>query len=367
MTACVLLDLLMFWLGATDTEVKRAYRKLSLELHPDKVKAKNGDARAAEELFQQINRAYQVLSKMHFPPLLLLHADSKSRRLFDTYGPLYESHEGYYEHLEKHNFQELYKYKKGVHLVFGPNMDAILRGSDYSWIVSFYQAGCGSCEHRVPFFSALGEKTLETPNVRLAMINCHMSHLCHYFGIQQLGQILLFPPKQEGGDSWDHQQYEGPMFIDSIIKAAAELKSVTLEEASSDRHVKEQLRKLPATGGPGALSAVWIVDYYRPSCPPCRQLRAELRRLSRTLSEQIRITLVNCEIGRCDVPHFPYLRLFVKHSNGIIRSHALPYGGADHPGANAVSVAAFIFNTVLGLEPPPLPDSEKKGSVKDEL
>lgn len=48
--------------GASDTEVKRAYRKLSLELHPDKVKARNGDAKAAEELFQQINRAYQVLS-----------------------------------------------------------------------------------------------------------------------------------------------------------------------------------------------------------------------------------------------------------------------------------------------------------------
>ena len=40
--------------------------------------------------------------------------------------------------------------------------------------------------------------------------------------------------------------------------------------------------------------AAWVVDYYRPSCPPCRRLRSELRRLSRSLSSQIRITLVNC-------------------------------------------------------------------------
>lgn len=340
--------------GASDTEVKRAYRKLSLELHPDKVKARNGDAKAAEERFQQINRAYQVLS------------NSKSRRLFDTYGPLYETQESYYEQLEKNRMAELYSYKKGVHLVHGPNMDSLLRGSQYSWVVSFYQAGCGSCEHRVPFFTALGEQSLETSNVRVAMINCHMSHLCHFFGIHQLGQILLFPPKQEGGDSWDHQEYNGPMSVREILEEAGQLKAANLEEASSDRHVKEALRKLPTTGGPGAISAVWIVDYYRPSCPPCRQLRSELRRLSRTLSQQIRITLVNCDIGRCDVPHYPYLRLFVKHSNGIIRGHSLPYGTADHPGANSIQVVAFIFNSVMGLQPPPLPDSEKN-NVRDEL
>lgn len=76
-------------------------------------------------------------------------SDSKSRRLFDTYGPLYETQESYYEQLEKNRMPELYSYKKGVHLVHGPNMDSLLRGSEYSWVVSFYQAGCGSCESRV--------------------------------------------------------------------------------------------------------------------------------------------------------------------------------------------------------------------------
>ncbi|KAL8270689.1 hypothetical protein Esti_005388 [Eimeria stiedai] len=296
-----------------------------------------------------------------------LFSDRKSRRLFDTYGSLYEAHEGYYEQLEQNGIPELYTYKKGVHLLYAANIDALLRNSDFAWVVSFYQAGCGSCERRVSFFSALGEKSLETSNVRVAMVNCQMSHLCHYFGIHQLGQILLFPPKQEGGDSWDHEEYTGPMSVQDILREAAQLKSASLEEASSDTHVKEQLRKLPSAGNNGGLSAVWIVDYYRPSCPPCRQLRSELRRLSRSLSRQIRITLVNCDLGRCDVPHYPYLRLFVKHSNGIIRGHTLPYNVADHPGANAIQIAAFVFNTVLGLEPPTLPDPEKKKFVKDEL
>lgn len=52
---------------------------------------------------------------------------------------------------------------------------------------------------QVSFFSALGAAAQKTKKVRLAMVNCMVSHLCHFFGIHELGQILLFPPKQEGG------------------------------------------------------------------------------------------------------------------------------------------------------------------------
>lgn len=343
---------------ASDAEIKRAYRRLSLELHPDKVKAKDGDAKQAEQLFQQINRAYQVLS------------NNRLRRLFDLYGSLYESQDNYYEELKKNRVPEIYKYKKGVHLLHAPNLDALLRGSEYTWIVGFYQAGCGTCERKVPFFSALGAETLSTPNVRLAMVNCQMSHLCHFFGIQQLGQILLFAPNQEGGDSWDHVSYSGPLAVSAVMSEANKVKAPKLEEATSDRQVKERLRSLSGNVRGPFISAAWIVGYYRPSCPPCRALRAELRRMSRSLSEQIGITLVNCDVGRCDAPHFPYIRLFVKQADGIVRGHSLPFGSVDHPGAAAVELTAFIFNTVLGLSPPPSPLADKgnpRARQRDEL
>ncbi|KAL8447941.1 hypothetical protein Emag_004139 [Eimeria magna] len=314
--------------GASDTDIKRAYRKLSLELHPDKVKARDGNAKAAEELFQQINRAYQVLS------------NRKSRRLFDTYGSLYEAHEGYYEQLEKTNIPELYSYKKGVHLIYGPNIDAVLRNSEFAWIVSFYQAGCGSCERRVSFFSSLGEKSLETSNVRVAMVNCQMSNLCHYFGIHQLGQILLFPPRQEGGDSWDHEEYSGPLSVQDVLREAGQLKSANLDEASSDRHVKEQLRKLPSSK-------------FRFNSSANKPAAAAAATTTAAAATAV-VVAVNAGSSH-------------SRSNGIIRGHTLPYNAADHPGANAIQVAAFIFNTVMGLEPPSLPDPEKRKVLKDEL
>src|SRR5262244_1911001 len=44
--------------NASDTEIKKAFRKLAREYHPDVAKNK----RTAEEKFKEINEAYEVLS-----------------------------------------------------------------------------------------------------------------------------------------------------------------------------------------------------------------------------------------------------------------------------------------------------------------
>lgn len=61
--------------NATPDELKRAYRKLSMQYHPDRQNGKSDSERhAAEERFKEINAAYAVLS------------DSAKRENYDKYG-----------------------------------------------------------------------------------------------------------------------------------------------------------------------------------------------------------------------------------------------------------------------------------------
>ncbi len=56
--------------NATQEEIKRAYRKLALQYHPDR----NPNNKDAEEMFKRISEAYQVLS------------DPEKREMYDRYG-----------------------------------------------------------------------------------------------------------------------------------------------------------------------------------------------------------------------------------------------------------------------------------------
>lgn len=55
--------------NATDADIKRAYRKLALQWHPDRNKSSE-----AHEKFKEINKAYEVLS------------DAKKKQVYDQYG-----------------------------------------------------------------------------------------------------------------------------------------------------------------------------------------------------------------------------------------------------------------------------------------
>lgn len=60
--------------NATDTEIKKAYRKLALQYHPDR----NPDNKEAEEKFREVNEAYQVLS------------DPQKRAQYDQFGRVFD-------------------------------------------------------------------------------------------------------------------------------------------------------------------------------------------------------------------------------------------------------------------------------------
>jgi DnaJ like chaperone protein len=51
--------------SATDEEIKKAYRRMAMKYHPDKVSQLGDDfQKAAKEKFQMVNQAYENIKKM---------------------------------------------------------------------------------------------------------------------------------------------------------------------------------------------------------------------------------------------------------------------------------------------------------------
>lgn len=67
-------DLLQVPRSANDAQIKRAYRKLALKMHPDKVQGSEEEKKAAAQKFADVSHAYEVLT------------DPEKRKVYDRYG-----------------------------------------------------------------------------------------------------------------------------------------------------------------------------------------------------------------------------------------------------------------------------------------
>lgn len=79
--------------NATDAEIKKAYRKLAQETHPDK----NPNDKSAEERFKEISAAYEILS------------DPEKRKQYDVYGNVSSSEHGTRSHDIYQNMRDFYE------------------------------------------------------------------------------------------------------------------------------------------------------------------------------------------------------------------------------------------------------------------
>ena len=114
--------------NATDEEIKKAFRKLALEFHPDRNKSKG-----AEDKFKEINEAYQVLS------------DPEKRSSYDQFG-----HDGVKANFQDFDFQNFGGFGDIFDAFFGGSQSnsgrkASYRGADleYPITLSFEEAVFG--------------------------------------------------------------------------------------------------------------------------------------------------------------------------------------------------------------------------------
>ncbi|KAM9343047.1 dnaJ homolog subfamily C member 10 isoform 2-T2 [Pholidichthys leucotaenia] len=192
---------------ASTREIRQAFKKLALTMHPDK----NPGDPSAHEKFLQVNRAYEVLK------------DEDLRKKYDKYGEkgLDEQQGGRYESWS------YYRYDFGI---YDDDLEIItLDSGDFEaavssgeiWFVNFYFPRCSHCHQLAPTWREFAKEMDGV--IRIGAVNCgDNNHLCRRKGINSYPSLYIYrsgqgPEKFNGDRTKDNLVLFAMRFITTTV------------------------------------------------------------------------------------------------------------------------------------------------------
>ncbi|CAF0927093.1 unnamed protein product [Adineta steineri] len=185
--------------SATQRDIRRAFKRLALEKHPDK---RTGDPNAHTE-FVRINRAYEILR------------DDELRKKYDTYGE-----EGLKDDFNRGNQYQSWNFYQHSFGIYDEDPEIItlsrtdflqsVDGSQDVWFINFYSAQCSHCHDLAPVWREIS-KILEGV-IRIGAVNCQDEWMmCNEQGIQGYPALRIYPKRDT---------YQGPRDKEILIRYA---------------------------------------------------------------------------------------------------------------------------------------------------
>lgn len=337
--------------AATTAEIRRAYRKMTLELHPDKHN-KNLCGEEAQKAFTNLVNAHDLLS------------DPDRRAAFDMFG------DGDTESFNTQWEYEEYGRKSSKNFYMGSrhitNIDEKLwkamgeqgkkaKSNEHTrahkiWIVEFYAPWCGGCQSFTPTFKTLAQKIAEHEpseqddwfgvDIEVGAINCEQNaNLCQReFNIRKYPTIRLISPAH----GTQHELERGD--IDSMKGGAFEIAAEWLwlfsrarvEEIESKTDFEEIVMESES------FHIVLFMD--GETCGPCRSAKTNALRLSAGLmgsGADAVVSFVNC--GRDSA-----VRSFCNEDVGIEghgwAPHLIGYSAGDKEALGILFSGELLYN-----------------------
>uniref|UniRef100_A0A8C4MX76 DnaJ homolog subfamily C member 10 n=1 Tax=Equus asinus TaxID=9793 RepID=A0A8C4MX76_EQUAS len=163
---------------SSSREIRQAFKKLALKLHPDK----NPNNANAHSDFLKINRAYEVLK------------DEDLRKKYDKYGEKGLSDNQGGGQYESWNY---YRYDFGIYdddpeiiTLDRREFDAAVNSGEL-WFVNFYSPGCSHCHDLAPTWREFAKEV--DGLLRIGAVNCGDDRmLCRMKGVNSYPSLFIF-------------------------------------------------------------------------------------------------------------------------------------------------------------------------------
>ncbi len=280
---------------ATAAQIRRAYRKLSLQFHPDKRKS---DPSAAEK-FNKIGEAYEILG------------DEDKRMLYDEYGGREFTNQWEFQQAQRRGDVDaksgFYKSSDIVRTLSNQREFNDLLGKGKPALIEFYAPWCVHCQQMVTSYKKAAVLLEDTALV--GAVNCDSAKdVCQRQRVHSYPTLKFFYRKKKIETTYQSHSHT-PDDLHSFVVKQLDDRVVKLTEKNFDERVL-------------ASTALWVVDFSAGSwCGPCQAVEPHLRDLAYNMKSLIKVGIVQCDSQKalCDkmgVPHFPHLKIFGKGPKG---------------------------------------------------